>query len=134
MRIFRIEDFTAEELFAAAEVGSRFDVALVFSTKYEPPGLWFARWRRWQQWKAQFFGYHRDVPAAAAAQILGGELVYLDRRNGQWVGVIEMYQTREALSDDCPSLYRHSLSSTDRELRMTGIDSRQIFYKPLTDR
>jgi 4-amino-4-deoxy-L-arabinose transferase-like glycosyltransferase len=96
MRVFRIEDFTAEHLMAASELRSTFDLALVFSTKYEPPHPWFERWRTWQQWKTQFFGYHRDVPPAAAAQILGGRLVYNDLRAGQWAGVIELDQVEEA--------------------------------------
>jgi hypothetical protein len=96
MRVFRIEDFTVEHLTAASDLRSNFDVALVFSTKYQPPHPWFERWRAWQQWKTQFFGYHHDVPPAAAAQILGGRLVYNDIRHGQWVGVIEMEQVEEA--------------------------------------
>ncbi|MGA8492798.1 MAG: glycosyltransferase family 39 protein [Terriglobales bacterium] len=96
MRVFRIEDFTAEELMSASDMRSKFDVALVFSTKYEPPHPWFERWRQWQQWKTQFFGYHRDVPPVAAAQILGGRLVYNDIRHNQWVGVIEMEPVEEA--------------------------------------
>ena len=96
MRVFRIEDFTVEQLMVTADFHAKFDVALVFSTKYEPAHPWFERWRRWQQWKKQFFGYHRDVPPAIAAQILGGQLVYADRRKGQSVGVIEMEQAQEA--------------------------------------
>ena len=72
MRVFRIEDFTVEQLMAASDLRSNFDVALVFSTKYEPSHSWFDGWRTWQRWKTEFFGYHRDVPPAAAAQILGG--------------------------------------------------------------
>jgi len=96
MRVFRIEDFTVVQLMAAVDFRSQFDVALVFSTKYEPPRAWFERWQKWQEWKTRFFGYHHDVPPAAAAQILGGQLVYSERRAGQWVGVIEMEQVREA--------------------------------------
>ncbi len=96
MRVFRVEDFTVEQLMAASDLRSNFEVALVFSTKYEPPHPWFERWRKWQQWKTEFFGYHRDVPPAAAAQLLGGRLVYNDIRRGQWVGVIEMDQIEEA--------------------------------------
>ena len=44
----------------------------------------------------EYFGYHRDMPPAAAAQILGGRLVYAESRNGQWVGVIEAEQVQEA--------------------------------------
>ena len=96
MRVFRVEDFTVEQLMSAAEVRSRFDVALVFSTKYEPPRPLLEHWRLWQEWKTRFFGYHRDVPPAAAAQILGGQLVYSERHDGQWVGVIEMEEVQEA--------------------------------------
>ena len=96
MRVFRIEDFTAEQLMSASEVQSKFDVALVFSTKYDPPHSWFERWRQWQQWKTEFFGYHRDVPPAAAAQILGGRIAYNETRHNQWIGVIEMEPVEEA--------------------------------------
>lgn len=96
MSVFRIEDFTAEHLMAAAELPASFDIALVFSTKYEPDHPWFERWTLWQQWKTKYFGYHRDVPPAAAAQILGGRLVYEDHVKGQWVGIIEMERIEEA--------------------------------------
>jgi 4-amino-4-deoxy-L-arabinose transferase-like glycosyltransferase len=96
MQVVRIEDFTAEHLFAASDLRSKFDVALVFSTKYEPSHPLFEYWTTWQRWKTEFFGYHRDVPPAAAAQILGGQLVYKDHRPGQWVAVIELAQIEEA--------------------------------------
>jgi hypothetical protein len=96
VRVVRIEDFTTEQLFGAADLRSQFDVALVFSTKYEPPHPLFERWTTWQRWKTEFFGYHRDVPPAAAAQILGGQLVYEDYRTGQWVAVIEIARIEEA--------------------------------------
>lgn len=98
LRVFRIEDFTTEQLMAASDFRSQFDTALVFSTKYEPPHPRFERWQWWQKLKSQYFGYHRDVPPPAAAQILGGQLVYSERRQGQWVGVIEMDQVQEARS------------------------------------
>jgi 4-amino-4-deoxy-L-arabinose transferase-like glycosyltransferase len=96
MRVLRIEDFTAGQLLPAAALGPDFDVALVFSLKYEPPHPIFERWHTWVEWKTRFFGYHRDLPPAAAAQVLGGHLVYMDQRNGQWIGVIEMDRIEEA--------------------------------------
>jgi hypothetical protein len=96
MRVFRIEDFSVEQVMSAADARSNFDVALVFSTKYEPAHSLFERWNNWQRWKAKYFGYHRDVPPEAAAQILGGQLVYSESRQGQWVGVIEMQQVYDA--------------------------------------
>jgi Dolichyl-phosphate-mannose-protein mannosyltransferase len=96
MRVLQIEDFTVEQLLSAAELRTNFDVALVFSTKYEPRHPLLEHWRAWQKVKTQFFGYHRDVPPAAAAQLLGGHLVYTEFRQGQWVGVIELEQVEEA--------------------------------------
>jgi hypothetical protein len=96
MRVLRIENFAAEYLMDAAGSRSSFDVALVFSTQYEPTHSWLQNWRPWREWKTRFFGYHHDLPPAAAAQILGGNLVYSEAHNGQWIGVIELEQVREA--------------------------------------
>jgi len=96
MQVVRIEHFAIEQLMAAADLRSKFEVALVFSTKYEPAHPLLEKWYLWQEWKSRFFGFHRDVPPAAAAQILGGTLVYNQHRNGQWVGVIEMNQIVDA--------------------------------------
>jgi len=40
--------------------------------------------------------YHHDAPPAAAAEILGGKIVFSEARKGQWVVVIEMRQIIEA--------------------------------------
>ena len=116
MRVFRIEDFTVEHLMAASDLRTNFDVALVFSTKYEPPHSWFERWRTWQRWKTEFFGYHRDLPPAAAAQILGGRLVYSEVRHGQWIGVIEMEPVEEAQTLQKPSLSKILSSPFDHSI------------------
>jgi 4-amino-4-deoxy-L-arabinose transferase-like glycosyltransferase len=102
-QIVQIEDFTAESLQSAEAAASakspdgrsdarpRFDVALVFSTKYQPPPNLFDRWQLWQQWKARYFGFHRDLSPEAAASALGGKLVYVEYSpaRGQWIGIVE---------------------------------------------
>jgi Dolichyl-phosphate-mannose-protein mannosyltransferase len=96
MRVVRIENFSLDEVLSAASSHSNFEVALVFSTKYEPgPAVW-DRWRTWTELKTRFFGFHRDLPPAAAAQILGGRIVFSEQRPGQWVAVIEMERVEEA--------------------------------------
>jgi hypothetical protein len=90
VQVVRIEDFSLEEVLSAADFRSNFDVALVFSTKYEPPRPLLDRWRTWIDLKRRFFGYHRDLPPAATAQILGGHIVFSEERKGQWIAVIEM--------------------------------------------
>jgi 4-amino-4-deoxy-L-arabinose transferase-like glycosyltransferase len=133
MQVLRIENFTVEQLRAASGLQSSFDVALVFSTKYEPSHPWFEGWRIWQQWKTRFFGYHRDAPPAVAAQILGGRLVYNDLRDGQWVGVIEMEQVEEAQAEP-ESLFttetqRHRESQTALFKNLVTLPKRPILGK-----
>jgi hypothetical protein len=90
MQVVQIENFSLEQVISAAEFRSHFEVALVFSTKYEPPHPLLQRWKSWEGLKKKFFDFHRDLPPAAAAQILGGRVVYSQERKGQWVAVIEM--------------------------------------------
>lgn len=90
VQVVRIEDFSLEQVISAAELRDHFEVALVFSTKYEPRHTLLERWNLWTEWKRRFFGFHRDLPPAAAAHILGGKIVFSEQRAGQWVAVIEM--------------------------------------------
>jgi hypothetical protein len=112
MRVVRIEDFSLDEMLSAANFRSNYDVALTFSTKYEPaPALW-DRWRplteKRTELKSRFFGFHRDLPPAAVAQILGGHIVFSEQRQGQWIAVIEMEQIEEVgISIPSPSLVQH---------------------------
>ena len=99
MQVVRLEDFTMEQLLSAAEARSRFDIALVFSTKYQPESSIFDRWRQWRRWKAQFFGYHVDLTPDAAASVLGGDVVFRDHRRGQWVAVIAIEKIEEATNN-----------------------------------
>ena len=90
VQVVRIEDFSLDEVLSAADFRSHFEVALVFSTKYEPAHPLLERWPKWTDLKRRFFGYHRDLPPEAAARILGGRVVFSEERKGQWVAVIEM--------------------------------------------
>jgi hypothetical protein len=95
VQVVRIEDFSLEEVLSAADFRLNFEVALVFSTKYDPPHppleRWtLDRWKSWEGWKRRFFGYHSDLPPAAVARILGGKIVFSEEHKGEWVAVIEM--------------------------------------------
>ena len=98
--VLRIENFSFDEVMAAAQGNeqgtARFDVALVFSTKYEPAYRLLGNGPTWQKLKARFFGFHRDLPPEIAAQILGGRVVFSEHRKGQWVAVIERERAYEA--------------------------------------
>jgi hypothetical protein len=94
VQVVRIENFSLDQVLSAAEFRDHFEVALVFSTKYESRNPLVDRWSRWTQWKRRFFGFHRDMPPVAAARVLDGKIVYSEERAGQWIAVIEM-QRRE---------------------------------------
>jgi hypothetical protein len=91
-----LEDFSAPQLLAAARDPSQFDLALLFSTKYEPPRDLFRGFPRWQRWQMRFFGYHDDLPPEIAAQILGGRIIFYDRRNGQWIALLAIEHAENA--------------------------------------
>jgi hypothetical protein len=90
MQVVRIENFSLEQLLSAADFRTNFDVALVFSTKYEPEHPLLGRWAAWDRLKQKFFGYERDLPTETAAELLGGHIVYAQKRRGQRVAVIEL--------------------------------------------
>ena len=96
LRIVRIDDFSYEQMVSAADAGNTYDVALVFSTKYDPPDPIAARWSPWEKYKQRFFDYHRDLPPEVAARILGGDVVFTKSRKGQWLAVIEVRRIFQA--------------------------------------
>jgi hypothetical protein len=107
MRVLRIENFSLDEMLSAADfrpnfhanLPAEYEVALIFSTKYEPGPAPWDHWRIWTELKTRFFGFHRDLPPAAVAQILGGHIVFSEQRRRQWIAVIEMERTQREDAD-----------------------------------
>jgi hypothetical protein len=98
VQVVRVNDFSLDEVISAAEFRANFDVAVIFSTKYEPAHSLFDRWKSWVDLKTRFFGFHHDMPPSAVAQILGGRVVFSESRKGQWIAVIEIERVEEAAS------------------------------------
>ncbi len=88
--VVRIEDFRASEIAKAADERNQFDVALAFSTKYEPEHPVFENWQWWRKIKERYFGYHQDLKPEEIAPRLNGRLLFHKEINRQWVGVIEL--------------------------------------------
>ena len=88
MHIVRVENFSAEEMQPVAATNpAPYDVVLAFSTKFEAPFDVTDR-PPWSTFKTRFFGFHRDLPPQAIAQLLGGRIVMQQHRRGQWIAVI----------------------------------------------
>jgi 4-amino-4-deoxy-L-arabinose transferase-like glycosyltransferase len=92
--ILRLENFTMENL-EAANQSAEFDMAVIFSSKYQPahrlPAPEF-----WKRAQVRFFEDHPDTPPELAAQILGGSVVWKANRGGQWIAIIAIPQIRNA--------------------------------------
>ena len=88
--VVRIEDFRVSEIAKAVDARDQFDVALVFSTKYEPEHPVFENWEWWRKIKERYFGYHQDLKPEEIAHRLGGRLLLRRAVKEQWVGVIEL--------------------------------------------
>ena len=95
MHLVRIENFSLEPVQAAAASSSPYDVALVFSTKYEP-ALNVGSWPPWVALRARFFDYHRDLPPEAIARMLGARIVMREQRGVQWIAVLAIEKPMEA--------------------------------------
>ena len=87
MHVVRIENFSLEPVQAATASATPYDVALVFSTKYEP-AFNVGGWPPWVRLRTQFFDYHRDLPPDVIAQMLGARVVMQEHRGAQWIAVL----------------------------------------------
>jgi len=83
-----VRDFTVEEVFKARAMRAQYQVAFVFSTKYNQ-----ATWLRSQTMEnlsRRYFDYHTDLPPELIANLLEGKIVFLERKKAEWVAVIEI--------------------------------------------
>jgi 4-amino-4-deoxy-L-arabinose transferase-like glycosyltransferase len=90
LQIVRIENFSPPQFMAARNAAETYDMALVFSTKYEPSSGFLIRLPFWEALQKRYFDYHVDVPPATAAEMLQGHIVFHAEHNGQWVAILQM--------------------------------------------
>ncbi len=102
LAVVSVDNFSPEAL-QAAQIAA-YSTAIVFSTKYVPPGaaLGLGRWN--EQQETRFFGLHRDLDAAAVAQLLGGTVVWQERRGSQTAAVLR-FEHPELAQASHPDFY-----------------------------
>jgi 4-amino-4-deoxy-L-arabinose transferase-like glycosyltransferase len=91
-----IQNFAMDEIQKAAADPGSYDVALIFSTKWEPPVNRINLGRQNESTDTKYFDFHRDLSAAEVAAILHGDVVWQDRRKGEWAAVIHFPRIVEA--------------------------------------
>ncbi len=85
--VVAIDNFSLSALQTLAAQPQGYSTAIVFSTKYEPPGrLLFRAWD--EGLEERYFDLHHDLSATAVAFLLRGQVVWQERRGGQWAAVL----------------------------------------------
>ena len=90
LRVVRIENFSPLEMAQAAHATDQFDVALLFSTKWQPPHPLWRALPVGETLQQLFFDYHEDLPPLPAADLLRGRVVRYLNRNNEWVAIIAL--------------------------------------------
>ena len=86
LKTVAIDNFSGEQVAKAAAEPGEYDVALVFSTKWVPPGG--GMWMGGKRDAARYFDFHADLQPVEVARRLGGTVVWVGRRNGEWAAVL----------------------------------------------
>jgi hypothetical protein len=92
----RLEDFSESEILRAAQAAGQFDIAMMFSTKWEPPHPLLPTLLFGKALHERFFDYHKDVIPQRAAELLGGRIVWERNWQNEWVAIIEIEKWKYA--------------------------------------
>ncbi len=96
MKTTELQNFSAEQVRKAAEEPGRYDAALVFSTKYNPPAGGINLAARHADSDALYFDAHRDLLPDEIARMLGGRVVWQQQMHGQWAAVLHFDRSYDA--------------------------------------
>jgi hypothetical protein len=111
-QVYRLEDFTSEQIDHAADDPGGYSTALVFSTKYDPPTMLLSLGPKSEAIDKQYFGLHHDLPPEAIALRLHGILNWQREDHAQWIALIRFNRQFEAqtqlpypIRDSAPHLW-----------------------------
>jgi len=96
MKTVAIENFAIDQIQKAATDPGNYDVALIFSTKWEPPANRINLGRHNESADTKYFDFHRDLAPDEVATLLHGDIVWQAHRKGEWAAVIHFPRIVEA--------------------------------------
>jgi len=96
VKVTPVQNFSVEEVRAAARHPEKYDTALIFSTKYEPATGKLNLGRPLEGEATRYFDFHRDLLPAEAAAVLHGVVVWQAQKNGEWAAVIRFPRAVDA--------------------------------------
>jgi len=89
-----IENFAPENLVKITQQPQKFAAVLIFSTKHYPK--YEIRWNFWEKVSGRYYDYHRDLTPDAAAQLLGGTVIWREEKRDQFAAIIDMQRSELA--------------------------------------
>ena len=95
-QVYRLEDFTQEQIERALADPGGYSSALVFSTKYDPSSRLLSLGPKSQALDERYFGLHHDMPPEAIALRLHGSLVWKREDHNQWIALLRFNRQFEA--------------------------------------
>ena len=96
LTVVPIENFSAPEIERAAQMKEQFDVAYLFTTKWEPPHPLFSDLLFGKKIEERWFDYHVDMPPLQAADILGGRVLLHRNIDNEAIALIAMEKVENA--------------------------------------
>jgi hypothetical protein len=94
--VIQIDNFSQSEMERAAQAASEFDVAFLFTTRWQPPHPLWQTLPFGEAIQERFFDYHEDISPDHAASMLGGRVVRYENRNDEWVAIISIEHVENA--------------------------------------
>jgi hypothetical protein len=96
LTVVRIENFSPLEMDRASQATDQFDVAYLFTTKWQPPHPWLRALAFGNALQERFFDYHEDLGPQRAADLLGGRIVKYRNRDNEWTALIAIEKIENA--------------------------------------
>jgi hypothetical protein len=91
-----LQNFAVDQIQKAAADPGTYDLALVFSTKWQPPANRINLGKRNESADTKYFDFHRDLSPPEIAALLHGDIVWQAHRKGEWAAVIHFPRIVEA--------------------------------------
>ena len=91
-----IQNFAMDQIQSAATDPGSYDVALIFSTKWEPPANRINLSGQNESTDTKYFDFHRDLSPAEVAALLHGDIIWQGHRKGEWAAVLHFPRVVEA--------------------------------------
>ncbi len=98
LNVLRLENFSDFEMLRAVRARDQFDVAFLFSTKWEPPFPLLTSLPFGRALQQRFFDYHEDMDPQRAAALLGGRILDYQNRHNEWTAIIVIERIENASS------------------------------------